>query len=96
MKNLITILVLVVLAVGGYLLLVGEPVTAPAEEELLTDADFLLDDSVLGEVDSALADVLSAVSLDNEALAAEAGNLENLGDFESPSEIDQYLNEALK
>lgn len=96
-NTIITILILAVLAIGGYLLLTSAPAPVSVEEEeSLADVDYLLDNSVFEDINDALTDVLSLVSLDKQALAAEAGDLENIGGFEYPAEIDQYLNEVLQ
>lgn len=94
-KNIIlTILILIAVVVGAYLLLSYKAPGLSDEEQLLSDADYLLDDSIFNEVNDALNDVLLTGFLDKEALAAEEAQLDLLAGFEVPSEIDQYLNEV--
>lgn len=93
-KKIITVLILVVLAAGAYWLISGYKQTAVTEEQSLSDVESLLDDSALDDVTDALNDVLLGTLLDNEALAAEASQLESLPDTSVFNEADQALSEA--
>lgn len=68
--------------------------SAGEEEQLLADVDYLLDYSVVNEINDALNEMLLSGFLDKEALAAESAEIDSLTGFESPVEIGQYLNEA--
>lgn len=96
-KNIITILVVVALAVGAYWLLTSYQAGGRyPEEQALNDADYLLDNSVDQSVNDALNDVLLTGFLDKEALAAEASQLDLLTNADSPSEVDQSLAEVAR
>lgn len=93
-KKIITLLIVVVLAAGVYWLISSYSQPVVTEDQSLNDADYLLDDSALNDVTDALNDVLLDASLDNEALAAEASQLDSLPDTAVLDEADQVLNEV--
>ena len=91
---MIWVVVAVVLVGGAYMLLSRSPMSS--EEEELADLDYLFDYSVTDEVLDALNETLLASvagGLDQEALAAEANELNNLPDVGGADEIFQYANE---
>lgn len=64
------------------------------EEGSVNDLDYLLDDSVNTEIDSALNEALLLNTLDVQDLANEAAEIDSLSEFDAPVEVDQYLTEA--
>ncbi|GEM_PF-2701185 len=92
-KNII-VLILVVLAAVAYWLISSYSLPVVPGEQSLSDAEYLLDDSVLNDVADAINDVLLSGSLDSEALAAEASQLDSLPDTSFLDEADQVLSEV--
>ena len=93
-KKLLVLLVAAAVAVVAYWLLSGYSRPAAPEEQAVRDAEYLLDDSALDDVVDALNDVLLGGSLNSEALAAEASQLESLPDTSVLNETDQLFGEV--
>lgn len=89
-KTIVWVVVVAAALIAVYLLLGGGR-EAVVEEQLLGDVEYLLDDSVSGEVNEALNDALLGVALDKEALAGELSQLDTLPEFSSIEEVEQAL-----
>lgn len=98
MKKLLILVALAAIAGVGYMLYTTYYSVSDndlkVEEKSVDDLDFLLDDAVNKEIDSALNEALLLNTLDVQELADEAAEIDSLSEFDAPVEIDQYLSEA--
>lgn len=92
-KTFIWVGLIVAVLVVGYLVFYGGQQSA-AGEQSLSDVEYLLDTSVLNEVNAALNEVLLSGGLDKVALAMEADELGNLPSYAPLNELDQYFVEV--